>query len=295
MSGSPLVDHLRAVRRVLRERELVARRRLGQHFLLEARTLRRIVAAAGDVQGRSVVEIGPGPGGLTSALLEAGARVLGIELDRDWARFAAKRLQGEVEILCEDAMAQEGVVLQSHLGRLAERDGRAPLLVSNLPYQIASPLLVDVLHSEVPPELLIVMVQKEVAARLTARPRDRERGLLTVLVQSVATTRRCFFVPAGAFTPPPRVDSTIVELRPDAARRRRHRDHPHLRDLLRRAFQGRRKMLRRSLREVLTAEARDQLGDDFLARRPEELDLEDWFRLAALMSPDTEIEGRGSS
>jgi 16S rRNA (adenine1518-N6/adenine1519-N6)-dimethyltransferase len=196
-----LERHLMSVRAALRAEAMVAHKRMSQHFLLDASLLRRIVAIAGELRGREVVEIGPGPGGLTAALLEAGARVTAIELDPEWARATALALvgRGTLDLRVEDALVTAAQVV----ARLAERSSRAPMVISNLPYAIASPLLIDLVRATVPPDKLIVMVQREVAERLVAAPGVPAVGLLTFLVQLQATARRRFVVPAGAFVPPP--------------------------------------------------------------------------------------------
>lgn len=279
-----LERHLSTVRAALRARAALARKRLSQHFLLDAALLRRIVGAAGDVRGRDVVEIGPGPGGLTAALLEAGAHVTAIELDPEWARATALALvgRGALELRVEDALATASQVV----ARLSARASRPPIVVSNLPYAIASPLLIDIVRSSAPPERLIVMVQREVAERLIAPPATREIGLLTWLVQLRATVKRRFLVPAGAFVPPPKVESAVVEIVPDAARRAELARRAPLEPMVRAAFQTRRKTLRNGLAEVAGEEALARVPRELLSKRPEELALADWYALSdALAAP----------
>ena len=279
-----LERHVIAVRQALRARAQVARKRYSQHFLLDAALLRRIVAAAGDLRGLDVVEIGPGPGGLTAALLEAGADVTALELDPEWARATALALvgRGALDLKVADALASAPAVVAA----LASRSGRVPRLVSNLPYAIASPLVVELLRAPVPPDRMIVMVQREVADRVVARPGDRARGLLSLLVQLRATARRRFLVPAGAFVPPPKVESAILEIVPDPERAQRLRARGNLEPLLKAAFQARRKTLRRGLAAAAGEAALARASPTLLARRPEELTEEEWFTLAdALASP----------
>jgi len=279
-----LERHLMSVRAALRAEAMVAHKRMSQHFLLDASLLRRVVALAGELRGREVVEIGPGPGGLTAALLEAGARVTAIELDPEWARATALALvgRGTLDLRVEDALVTAAQVV----ARLAERSSRPPLVISNLPYAIASPLLIDLVRATVPPDKLIVMVQKEVADRLVAAPGVPAVGLLTFLVQLQATARRRFVVPAGAFVPPPKVESAVVEIVPDAERRAELQRRPALEPMIRAAFQQRRKTLRRGLSEVSGEEALMRIDPALLKRRPEELSLDDWYVLAdALAAP----------
>ena len=251
--------------------------RLSQHFLLDAALLRRIVALAGDVAGREVLEVGPGPGGLTAALLDAGARVIALELDPEWATFTRAELaDGPLEVREADALATAPAVV----AELAARAGRPPLVVANLPYSIASPLLVDLVRGATAPERVVAMVQKEVADRLCAEPGGKTRGLLTLLVALRARARRRLVVAPGSFTPPPRVASAVVEIVPDPARAAAADARPRLEELIRAAFQARRKMLRRALADVVPADLLARAGERLLTRRPEELADEEWFALA---------------
>jgi len=271
-----LESHLAVARAFIKGRTLPIRRRLSQHFLLAAPLLRRVAALAGDLKGREVLEIGPGPGGLTAALLDAGARVTALELDRDWAAFTSDALAGAaLEVRDADALA----VAPAVVAELAARGGRPPLVVSNLPYSIASPLLVDLVRARPAPAALVVMVQREVAERLVAPPATRARGLLTLLIGLHARARRDFVVAPGSFTPPPRVESAVVTITPDAARGAAADARPRLEPILRAAFQARRKMLRSALAGTVPAEALAALPADLLTRRPEELADAEWLAL----------------
>jgi 16S rRNA (adenine1518-N6/adenine1519-N6)-dimethyltransferase len=272
-----LERQIASARARLKGRAAPSHPRLSQHFLLDVSLLRRIVALAGDVSGRDVLEIGPGPGGLTAALLDAGARVTALELDPDWAAFTAGELRdAPLEVRRQDALATAPAVV----AELAARAGRPPFVVANLPYAIASPLLVDLVRAAVVPERIVVMVQREVAERLCAPPGGRTRGLLTLLIALRARARRHFVVAPGSFTPPPRVASAIVEIVPDRARAAAVAARPQLEPLLRAAFQARRKMLRRALADVVPAGSLAKVPERLLTRRPEELADEDWLALA---------------
>ena len=229
---------------VLRHKGLWADKRLGQHFLLDPSILRRIAAAAGELAGVTVVEVGPGPGGLTQALLAAGAaRVVAVERD---ARFVAHLEElrashpGRLELVEADA-------LTFGLERAA---GTGPLrIVANLPYNVATPLLFGWLDRLDLVERMVLMFQKEVALRLVATVGAADYGRLAVMAQSSCRVERLFDLPPAAFTPPPKVSSAVVRLTPRA-----DRPPPPLRMALgtvtQAAFGQRRKMLRQSLRQL---------------------------------------------
>ena len=258
---------------LIRRYGLGARRALGQHFLLDPGIADRIVRAAGPLEGHTAVEIGPGPGGLTRALLAAGAdRLVAVERDARCVEALAEleaASGGRLRVLAADALEVNVAAL-----------GPPPIkLIANLPYNIATPLLVRWLHPAAGIESMTLMFQKEVADRLLARPGGKARGRLSVLAQWRAEIRRCFDLPPGAFTPPPKVSSSVVALTP--------RPSPvpaemgDLEQVTARAFAGRRKMLRRTLGAL---PARAGLDD---TRRPEELTVEEFCALArALRAAD---------
>ena len=236
-------DGLPPLREVIAKYDLGARRALGQNFLLDLNLTAKIARAAGDLSAGTTVEIGPGPGGLTRALLAHGAREL-IAIERD-ARClgalaeVAAAYPGRLTVIEGDALAVDC----AKLGTLPRR------VVANLPYNIATPLLVKWLQQGPAFASLTVMVQKEVADRLIAGPRSKEYGRLSVLAQFLARPRRLFDLPPRAFVPPPKVTSTVIELAPLAAPAFPAR----LADLERvtqAAFGQRRKMLRQSLRTL---------------------------------------------
>ncbi len=231
------------MRDVIRRHGLSARKTLGQHFLLDLNLTRRIARAAGDIGSGTVIEIGPGPGGLTRALLMEGARrIVAIETDpRCLGALAeiAEAYPGRLEIIAGDALEIDA----ASLGEPPRR------IVSNLPYNIGTALLLRWLETSAAFAGLTLMFQKEVADRLLARPGTKDYGRLTVLTQWLAVVKPLFEVPAAAFTPPPKVESTVVRITP-----RPQPLHPAERDSLERvtaaAFGQRRKMLRQSLKQV---------------------------------------------
>lgn len=222
---------------------LAARKSLGQHFLLDLNLTGRIARAAGDLASGTVIEIGPGPGGLTRALLAAGAtHVIAVERDeRCLAALAeiAAAWPGRLEIIAGDALATP----------VHELGGPPRRVCANLPYNIATPLLLGWLRHAAAFTQLTLMFQKEVADRLMAEPGDPDYGRLAVAVQWRATARRLFDVHRRAFTPPPKVDSTVVEIVPRAAPLA-PADPEALERVTAAAFGQRRKMLRQSLRSL---------------------------------------------
>ncbi len=231
------------LRDVIRRHGLSARKSLGQHFLLDLNLTRKIARAAGDIGSGTVIEIGPGPGGLTRALLMEGARrVIAIETDARClgalAELAAV-FPGRLEILPGDALAIDAAALGAPPRRI----------VANLPYNIGTALLLAWLRSPRAFAGITVMLQKEVADRLLARPGTKDYGRLTVLVQWLTIVKPVFEVPASAFTPPPRVTSTVVQLTPRAAPLH-PADRAQLEAVTAAAFGQRRKMLRQSLKRL---------------------------------------------
>lgn len=234
------------LRDVIARHGLAARKALGQNFLLDLNLTGRIARAAGPLEGHDVIEVGPGPGGLTRALLDNGARrVIAIERDRRCIAAldeVATAYPGRLTLV-------EGDALETDMASLADRPTR---IVANLPYNIATPLLVGWLQTEPwPPwfSSLTLMFQREVAERIVAVPGGKAYGRLGVLAQWRTRPRILFDVDRRAFTPPPSVTSSIVELVP--------RDtplapaDPHaLETVVAAAFGQRRKMLRASLKSL---------------------------------------------
>jgi 16S rRNA (adenine1518-N6/adenine1519-N6)-dimethyltransferase len=242
------VDDLPPLREVIRRHGLSAKKSLGQNFLLDLNLTGRIARAAGPLDGVDVVEIGPGPGGLTRALLAQGARRV-IAVERDERAIAAleeiaARHPGRLDIVAGDALAFNPVPLLH---------GARARVVANLPYNIATALLVSWLTLDPwPPwyEALVLMFQREVAERIVAAPGSKSYGRLSVLAGWRAQARILFDVAASAFVPPPKVTSALVSLTPRqsplACERRA------LERTTQAAFGQRRKMLRQSLKSLGT-------------------------------------------
>lgn len=274
-------DGLPPLRDVIRAAGLSAKKSLGQNFLLDLNLTRRIARAAGPLEGVTVVEIGPGPGGLTRALLlEGAARVLAIEKDERCLaalQAIAALYPGRLDIVACDAREIDYRAL--HLPSPAR-------IVANLPYSVGTQLLISWLKTEPwPPwfDRLVLMFQREVAERMVAVPRTKDYGRLAVLAQWRTSPRILFNVPAEAFTPRPKVDSAVVELVPKT-KLEPPCDVERLEAVTAAAFGQRRKMLRSSLRR-LTQDSEallDRLGIPSTARA-EELDVAQFCRIAGAL------------
>ncbi len=228
------------LREVIERHGLRADKRLGQHFILDPAILARIVALASDLQSGPVVEIGPGPGGLTRALLDAGAQEL-IAVERDPRCVEALRdleiwAQGRLRVVEADALDWDG------LGRL-----RDVTIVANLPYNIATPLLLGWFGHLEAIRAMVLMFQKEVGDRLRASPNSKAYGRLSVMTQWLCRVRRGFELPPGAFSPPPKVSSTVIGLEPQD-RLPSAADRQLMAKLTQAAFGQRRKMIKSALR-----------------------------------------------
>ena len=264
-------DDLPTLREELEAHDLWANKRLGQHFLMDMNITRRIARAAGDLGDRNVIEIGPGPGGLTRALLEAGARVVAIEKDERFLPLLEPLKAwsgGRLRIVHADALRTQQEALAEGIAQI----------VSNLPYNVGTELLVRWLKAGAWRGAMTLMFQKEVAHRIVAKPGSDAYGRLAVLAQARCEVRLAFSVPARAFTPAPKVDSAIVRLTDRAD------PYPHLEALERvtaAAFGQRRKMLRSALKS-LTPEAPSLLHSAGVApsARAEEIDQAGFRRLA---------------
>lgn len=278
------MSDLPPLREVIARHGLSASKALGQNFLFDAQLLARIAAIPGDLDGAEVLEVGPGPGGLTRALLAAGARVTAIERDRR----------------CLPALAELGEVYPDRLkvteGDALEIDARAlfdgaPHIVSNLPYNVGTALFVGWLSADWAPwwRSLTLMFQREVADRIVAAPGNDAYGRLAVLAQWRSTARIAMPVHRSAFTPPPKVMSAVVHVVPGEA--------PAgvalktLERLTAAAFGQRRKMLRQSLRGVTGAlDALEAEGID-ATRRAETVSVAEFVRLARRLDAATPRSG----
>jgi 16S rRNA (adenine1518-N6/adenine1519-N6)-dimethyltransferase len=246
------IDDLPPLREVIRQHSLSARKSLGQNFLLDLNLTARIARAAGPLEDATIIEIGPGPGGLTRALLAMGARRV-IAVERDERALApleqiSRRYPGRLEIICADAQRFDPRPL---LGTARAK------IVANLPYNIATPLLIDWLTIEPwPPwyDMMVLMFQREVAERIVARDNDEAYGRLAVLANWRAETKILFDISPAAFVPQPKVTSSVVRLVPREAPQPCERRA--LEQVAAAAFGQRRKMLRQSLKSLAVDPAR---------------------------------------
>ncbi|WGM31574.1 16S rRNA (adenine(1518)-N(6)/adenine(1519)-N(6))-dimethyltransferase RsmA [Brevundimonas sp. NIBR11] len=266
---------LPTLRESLEAHGLLAKKSFGQHFLLDLNITRKIVRLAGPFEGRAVIEVGPGPGGLTRALLESDAgKVVLIEKD---PRFLP--LLGELDTGDGRLTIVEADALKVNQSRLVEGPAH---VVSNLPYNVGTPLLIDWLTGAWTPVAMTLMFQKEVAERIVAEPGDDAYGRLAVISQAVADAKIVMHLPAAAFTPPPKVASAVVHVVPRADRP----DAPTLKRLERvtaAAFGQRRKMLRSSLKQLGGGALCEAAGIDADARA-ETIDIDGFLRLAGALA-----------
>lgn len=264
----PLKEVIRALR---------AKKSLGQHFLVDPHILRRIVEDAAPLEDRTVIEVGPGPGGLSREIIKHPcAEVILVEQDARCIPYLdplKDQFKGTFTLLQGDALT-----LPLHTF------GKPPRkIISNLPYNISVPLLLQWLQHIGEFESLTLMFQKEVASRLTASPNTPAYGRLSVMCQAYAHIRKLFDLPPGSFLPPPKVTSTIVQLTPIVSR-----ETPPwkvLEKVVKAAFSQRRKMLRSSLKGVLSVSQLEaaQINPE---RRAEDLSVQEFFTLSALMEKE---------
>ena len=247
------LDQLPPLRETLAEHGLLAKKSFGQHFLLDLNITRKIARLAEVGEGDHVIEVGPGPGGLTRALLETGAKVTAVEADPRFAPLLEElsvASGGALTVRLEDALKTDEASVAA---------GAPAHIVSNLPYNVGTPLLIKWLTGAFTPASMTLMFQKEVADRVAAEPGSEAYGRLSVIAQATSHAAVVMDVPARAFTPPPKVSSAVARLTPRA-----DRPAPERLEALQRVtaatFGQRRKMLRSSLKVLGGAELCEAAG-----------------------------------
>lgn len=271
------LSQLSSLKDTIKEHNLQADKKLGQHFLLDTNLLNKIANAAGPLKEKAIIEIGPGPGGLTRALLNTGAKnVIAIEKDprcvkalEDLKRASKNRLA-----------VIEGDALQIDERTLTP--GQATI-IANLPYNISTALIIKWLQYITHFDSITIMLQKEVAERIVAQPRTKAYGRLSVMTQWLCKAQVLFNVPPQAFTPPPKVDSSILQLHP-------YKKLPYstnkeaLELCLKTAFNQRRKTLKRSLKPLTKNPEKILKEIDIPATtRPEELSIKQFCTLTNML------------
>jgi 16S rRNA (adenine1518-N6/adenine1519-N6)-dimethyltransferase len=266
------VNELPPLREVIAKFDLGARKALGQNFLLDLNLTGRIARSAGDLSGVTVIEIGPGPGGLTRALLNSDAAAV-VAVERDSRCIVAladlvEASEGRLRLIEGDALEVD-----------PEAIAPAPrAIVANLPYNVATPLLIGWLKRIEQFRSLTLMFQREVADRLSAKPGTKAYGRLSVIAQWRAEVRPMFNLPARAFTPPPKIESTVVQLIPRAVPE--PAEFSDMEAVTAAAFGQRRKMLRASLKSLGNAEALIEEAGLIPTQRAEEVPVAGFAALA---------------
>jgi 16S rRNA (adenine1518-N6/adenine1519-N6)-dimethyltransferase len=251
------------------------RKRFGQHFLTDRHYLARIVEAIDPRPGEAMLEIGPGTGLLTAELVRVVRPLHVVEIDRDLAEALRRRYAGG------DVVVHEGDVLELDLGDLP-----APLrVVGNLPYNVSSPILFRMEENAARIRDCTFLLQAEVVDRMVAEPGTPEYGRLSVMLQARFAMAKALEVPPGAFTPPPKVDSAVVRMRPLPEDRLRARDERLFAAIVAAAFSQRRKTLRNAARAVVPEAAFARAGID-PGRRGETLSVAEFVALADAAGPE---------
>ena len=285
-----LNDGLPPLREIIATHNLAARKSLGQNFLLDFNLIGKIARAVGNTGEGTVIEVGPGPGGLTRSLLWHGANHV-IVIEKDYRAIPilkeiAEKYPGKLEILHKDA-------LDVDIEKLGQKPRR---IVANLPYNVATPLLIGWLEKANAFSEMVLMLQKEVVERLIAPPRTKAYGRLSVLAQQAAKTQRLFDVNPRAFVPIPKVTSAIISLKP-------YNTSPfpceskNLQRVTEAAFGQRRKMLRQSLRKIWSETELSDLLEELKispTARAEELSIANFAKLANAVGRRTDIQSRPS-
>lgn len=256
-----------------------ARKRFGQNFLVNRTSLERIVDLAQLEEGERVVEVGPGPGALTSTILRRDVPLTAIEIDRDLAAHLRDTFGDDP---CFTLI--EGDARKVDFGTLF--DGEPVKVIANLPYNVATPLLLQMIDQKTPPVRLVLMFQKEVADRICAQVGSRASGWMTVAVAARFIVRIGLRLPPGAFVPPPKIDSAVIVLTQRETPLCTLEEEAALRAIAELGFAQRRKTLRNNLKTVLSEEELQAAGID-PQLRAEVLSMEQWLILVRALDTET--------
>ncbi len=251
-----------------------ARKRFGQHFLTSSDIIEQIVSAVAPQQGETIVEIGAGRGAITGPLADSGATLHAIEFDRDLVARLSRQFRDRTNVIIHEADA-----LQFDFATL----GDELRIVGNLPYNISTPLLFHLLTFRNIVTDMHFMLQKEVVDRMSAAPGNKDYGRLTIMLGCQLEVVPLFEVTPDAFTPPPKVMSSVVRMRPLAHNRFDIQDTQMLRQIVKLAFSKRRKTLRNAL-QGLASEAEIEAAGLECGKRPEQIPVDGWINLANLLT-----------
>ena len=291
-----MVQHVQTkteIREILASLGVRPQKRLGQHFLIDGNLMRRLATAAEIGSDDAVLEVGAGTGGLTDLLATTAGRVIAVEVDRALAGFLRDRFaeRPNVRVIQADALANKNRTAPQVIdavNEMAEATRGRVALVANLPYSVASPLLANLLHDLPVVTRMCFTVQRDVAERIEAAPGTKAYGPLSITLQAVTRIGRIARIPATAFWPAPRVESSMLRLdvRPQPLL-----DHPErivgFARLVRDAFLHRRKTLKFNLARCLNQDAyASAAGLIDLTRRPEDLNVDEWIDLYCRTRPD---------
>lgn len=249
------------------------RKRFGQHFLVNPAIIARIVQVIAPQESDHLVEIGPGLGALTQAVLPLSKKLTVVELDRDVIPLLRKACVGLGELIIHEADA-----LKFDFNRCVTANDKLKI-IGNLPYNISTPLIFHLLEYKTVINDMVFMLQKEVVDRLTAQVGSADYNRLSIMVQYHCQTELLFIVPPSAFNPPPKVDSAIVRLTPYATPPYVANDYQRFKTIVHTAFLHRRKTLKNNLKELFSSEQLLALNID-PSKRPQDLTIEDYVRLA---------------
>ncbi len=273
---------LTQTRKLLRRSGLRARKRLGQHFLIDEQVLEKVVTASELAKDDFVIEVGPGLGVLTTELAKRAGRVVAIELDDRLAELLEETTSscGNVTVINED-------VLKVSLPELLDRESKSYKVVANLPYYVTSPVLRHFLEADIQPQVMVVMVQKEVAEEIAAQP--GKMSLLSIGVQLYGQPEIVEYVPSACFYPPPEVDSAVLKVVPYSRAPVEIDDREGFFTLVRAGFSAARKQLPNSLAQGLSIPKADALAllDSTgiePKRRAETLSISEWAELWGIYS-----------